>query len=77
LVELKPHAQERELIEQIADVDPNRSTAYVVGFRSAISPSPDGVITDDVTQAVETKQRLTSGPVTLYLERARGLVAIG
>ena len=36
----------------------------------------DGVITDEVTRAVETRQRLAAGPIMFYLEQARGLVSI-
>lgn len=36
----------------------------------------DGIITDQVGRAAAARERLASGPVLLYLERARGLVAI-
>lgn len=35
-----------------------------------------GVITDEVDRAVAVRQRLTADPLTFYLERARGLVAV-
>ena len=37
----------------------------------------DAVITDEVERAVATKERLGSDPITFYLERARGLMAVG
>lgn len=37
----------------------------------------DGIITDQVSRAVDARERQDAGPVSFYLERARGLVAIG
>jgi glycerophosphoryl diester phosphodiesterase len=114
---------DRELIHEIARLDPDRPTAYVVGFQIGDLPATttgavviedwsfddrmlgeaheqgrdlyvwtlndvdalsdylargvDGVITDEIGRAVAVRRRLASGPITLYLERARGLVAIG
>jgi glycerophosphoryl diester phosphodiesterase len=114
---------DRELIHEIARLDPDRPTAYVVGFQIGDLPSTttgavvieewsfddrmlgeaheqgrdlyvwtlndvddlsvnlargvDGVITDEVARATAARRRLASGPIMLYLERARGLVAIG
>jgi glycerophosphoryl diester phosphodiesterase len=114
---------DRELIHEIARLDPDRPTAYVVGFQIGNLPATstgavvieewsfddrmlgeaheqgrdvyvwtlndvdalstflargvDGVITDEVGRAAAARKRLASGPVMLYLERVRGLVAIG
>ncbi len=114
---------DRGLIEEIARLDPERPTAYVVGFQVGELPPTstgavviedwsvddqmlvdahaqgrdlyvwtvndladltdhlargvDGVITDEVARASAARARLVSGPVPLYLERARGLVTIG
>lgn len=113
---------DRGLIEEITRIDPDRSTAYVVGVQIGDLPSTttgavviedwsfhdrmldeahaqgrdlyvwtvndvgplsdylargvDGIITDRVGRAAAARERLASGPVLLYLERARGLVAI-
>jgi len=71
--------QERMLVE--ADAQGRDLYVWTVNDVGALSDylarGVDGVITDEVTRAVETKERLASGPVVLYLERARGLVAIG
>jgi len=42
-----------------------------------LSGGVDAVITDEVGRAIATQKRLGSGPITFYLERARGLIAIG
>ncbi|WP_275747431.1 glycerophosphodiester phosphodiesterase family protein [Nocardioides sp. YIM 152315] len=115
---------DRELIEEIARLDPDHPTAYVVGFQIGDLPvtsaggaiviedwsfhermlveakekgrdlyvwtvndladqsdylarGVDGIITDEVGRAVAARERMASGPVGLYLERARGLVGIG
>lgn len=114
---------DRGLVEEIAQLDPDRPTAFVVGFQIGELPGTgtgavviedwsfehemlveahrqgrdlyvwtvndlgrlrdylvrgvDGVITDEVSRAVAARDRLGSGPVPFYLERARGLVAIG
>lgn len=113
---------DRELIEEIARIDPARPTAFVVGFQVGDLPATttdavviedwsfhdrmlteahaqgrdlyvwtvndldplsdhlagdvDAIITDEVGRAAETRERLSSGPVMLYIEQARGLVAI-
>lgn len=113
---------DRGLIEEIDALDPQRPTAYVVGFQlgglpatstdavaienwsfhermlgqahaqgrdlylwTVNDPGPlshrlaggaDGVITDEVGRAAETRERLSSGPVMLYLELARGMVTV-
>jgi glycerophosphoryl diester phosphodiesterase len=114
---------DRELIHEIARLDPDRPTAYVVGFQIGDLPATttgavvieewsfhdgmlseaheqsrdlyvwtlndvdalsvylargvDGVITDEVGRAAAARRRLAAGPIRFYLERARGLVAIG
>ncbi|MCK0110697.1 hypothetical protein MWU75_00880 [Ornithinimicrobium sp. F0845] len=114
---------DRSLIEEIARLDPERPTAYVVGFQIGELPPTstgavvieawsvsdemlvdahaqdrdlyvwtvndlgdltdhlargvDGVITDEVARASAARERLVSGPVPLYVERARGLVTLG
>lgn len=113
---------DRDLIDEVARLDPERPTALVVGFqigdlpetstgavviedwsfhdrmlgeahgqgrdlyvwtvndvgvlRDYLARGVDGVITDEVTRAAATRERLDSGPVMFYLERARGLIAI-
>lgn len=114
---------DRDLIHQVARIDPDRPTAYVVGFQVGDLPATttgavviedwsfhprmlaqahdqgrelfvwtvndiasisdtmahgaDGVITDEVDRAAETRERLTAGPLVYYLERARGTASIG
>lgn len=48
----------------------------VTPLRDQMVRGVDGVITDEVDRAVATRDRLNADPVTFYLERARGLVAI-
>jgi len=48
----------------------------VGALRGQMVRGVDGVITDEVDRAVATRDRVSAGPVTFYLERARGLVAI-
>lgn len=113
---------DRGLIEEIARRDPDRPTAYVVGFQIGELPvtstgavviedwsfqdqmlvdahrqgrdlyvwtvndlghlsdylarGVDGIITDEVARAAAARDRLDSGPLPFYLERARGLVAL-
>lgn len=113
---------DRRLIEEIARIDPDRPTAYVVGIQIGDLPPTttgavviedwsfhdrmldeahaqgrdlyvwtvndvgplsdylargvDGIITDQVGRAIAARERLASGPVLLYLERARGLATI-
>ena len=113
---------DRDFIEEVTRLDPDRRTAYVVGFQIGNLPTTstdavviedwsvhermlheahrqgrdlytwtvnevgllsdhmaggaDGVITDEVDRAVAVRERLTADPVTFYLERARGLVAV-
>lgn len=113
---------DRDLIEEVARLDPDRPTAYVVGFQIGelpptttgavviedwsvndqmlvqahrqgrdlyvwtvndladlsdyLSRGVDGVITDEVTRAAAARERLSSGPVAFYVERARALVAL-
>jgi glycerophosphoryl diester phosphodiesterase len=114
---------DRELIHEVARLDPDRPTAYVVGLQIGDLPATttgavvieewsyhermlgeaheqgrdlyvwtlndiddlsvylargvDGVITDEVARAAAARERLASGPIMLYLERARGMIAIG
>lgn len=114
---------DRDLIEQIARIDPHRPTAYVVGFQIGELPETstravviedwsfqdrmllqahqqdrqvyvwtvndladlsdylargvDGIITDQVARATAARARMSAGPVSFYIERARGLVALG
>ncbi|MPV37207.1 glycerophosphodiester phosphodiesterase family protein [Georgenia subflava] len=49
----------------------------VGALRDYLARGVDGVITDEVGRAVRARERLAAGPVALYLELARGLVAIG
>lgn len=113
---------DRGLIEEVAELDPQRPTAFVVGFQIGELPRTttgavviedwsfrddmlvtaheqgrdlfvwtvndlgpltdyvargvDGIITDEVTRAVGARERQDAGPVSFYLERARGLIAI-
>lgn len=41
-----------------------------------LSRGVDGVITDEVARAAAARERLSSGPVAFYLERARGLLTL-
>lgn len=45
--------------------------------RDYLARGVDGIITDEIDRAAAARERLDSGPVVLYLERARGLVGIG
>lgn len=115
---------DRGLVEEVARLDPDRPTAFVVGFqigdlprtsadgavviedwsyhdgmlgearekgrglyvwtvndladqRNYLARGVDGIITDEIDRAVDAREHLHSGPIMLYLERARGLIGIG
>lgn len=65
---VQAHRQDRDLyvwtVNDLADLS------------DYLSQGVDGVITDEVARAAAARERLSSGPVTFYLERARGLVAL-
>lgn len=114
---------DRDMVEEITRLAPNRPTAYVVGFQLGSLPATsadavvledwsvqdhmiaqaaeqgrllftwtvndigpmrdqmtrgvDGLVTDRIEAAVATRERLTGDPVSYYVERAVGLMAIG